>query len=1326
MANKRALSIPAIPEIPAGIDKSLYDVLAALKEAIEVGEGRYTDAERVIRNRDLEQALVSYSGPAVESMVRMTNGRIPPAPTDLTVENRVFSNVLRWTNPADPYDTINRYEVWVSLSQSRSAAYLLGGASADAEEFVHNAINTTTTYYYWIRAVSHSGIYSTWEPPDQQGGYIVPPSHATVNEMLDTLLDESGTYQSQFKVVADSFQVIQPISSCEAWDSGTTYGIGVIVSYSGAYFSSKVEGNLGNTPVAGVNWDTVDPESLDSAKPVFQIGTISGEPAVGIRGNLIVDGTIVGNALEANTISADRMMAHDVFSWTLQSGNYYPGISGFKIDCDPTSETHGRAEFNDIALIINYNSDIIGIPQSLADISPDEWDLLNGMQGWTATNFIDAVTHANDIEALQAQIDGAVETWFYSGQPGPSVLPESGWLSPDIRADHVGDLYFDEGSGIAYRYKSDYTWQQTDDLTAQALQLAQGAYDLADNKRRVFIAQPSPPYDAGDLWIDKTTSPYEIAQCSVGRETGAFNAADWGLVARNISGTSEIDDDAGLGQTANWQQVSGIPYATIFNNDDSVAFGFNPTFSDWPGALPAGWTLAYGAAPAKETVIKRVGEYSVKFVATGVSQYIYASTYFSTTPLPVGAFLAGTYDIYLASGFSGTPGLWIGLYLSADYSQTSHHRFPATAGATGTWQRVPFVVRPPAGGRIYGFRIYIMPSWGGAPLTLCTGTCYFDNLRFAVMDNSLDNTAISIAPDGTLSGAGGGQVTITGMGYVGDLDATNGAPPGTMVGGVDAEVVVSNASNGAEAYTGTEAYRNASAPTNNGSFGTITSGTATVDGNVVVTVNYTYSQGAIPADQLFIFVKQGGGTVTADSPCFATNAVSGSMSFPLIPSTTYAFGIQAVRRTESGLVGTAITSSANIQTIAGNYTGSIAGSAAATVAENAAQAITATNNMAADGYLSAQEKAIWRVQWPGMQASYDQIIGQATSYGIQALSQFTGLTTARNNLYNYLATTLQAWSDPNNADVISPSTQLTTYVQAFYDKLQIAANKIADYAHTAHGVDDGADNTMSALGGVDPALVAAWSNDPAARINAKSTVISGGKIETGTVIAGGLAANITLTNYLYLGNTMQVDTSNPIYFGKYGGNKGLFLDGETYKSGFFRDSAGVYHFRVNGSPSGPGSYASGRGMSFSSDGDFQVFGDIVATGNVKARNINTLVTATASYYGTSGSGGSITANATTANLSSDGTNGAGVVLSGYARISDNGGFPTLYWALYRGTTKLIDGYQTIGINQSVTLPVYFHDSYTGTNTYKLQVTASGQTYVYATVSCYIVATAPLR
>lgn len=71
-----------------------------------------------------------------------------------------------------------------------------------------------------------------------------------------------------------------------------------------------------------------------------------------------------------------------------------------------------------------------------------------------------------------------------------------------------------------------YGWIEIPDTDAQqALQLASEAKDTADQKRRVFIAQPTTPYDIGDLWMQGASG--DIMTCTNSRDTGNFISTDW-------------------------------------------------------------------------------------------------------------------------------------------------------------------------------------------------------------------------------------------------------------------------------------------------------------------------------------------------------------------------------------------------------------------------------------------------------------------------------------------------------------------------------------------------------------------------------------------------------------------------------------------------------------------------------------------------------------------------------------------------------------------------------------------------------------------------------
>lgn len=145
------------------------------------------------------------------------------------------------------------------------------------------------------------------------------------------------------------------------------------------------------------------------------------------------------------------------------------------------------------------------------------------------SDFVTA-TYNPDIEDLQNQIDGNITTWYYTGAPTLANLPASQWATTTDKDNHIGDLYYDKDTGYAYRFMLDngsYVWTRiSDEDISAAMAAASDAQDTADGKRRVFITQPVPPYDTGDLWC--VGSSGDILTCTTAKATGgSYAAADW-------------------------------------------------------------------------------------------------------------------------------------------------------------------------------------------------------------------------------------------------------------------------------------------------------------------------------------------------------------------------------------------------------------------------------------------------------------------------------------------------------------------------------------------------------------------------------------------------------------------------------------------------------------------------------------------------------------------------------------------------------------------------------------------------------------------------------
>lgn len=153
---------------------------------------------------------------------------------------------------------------------------------------------------------------------------------------------------------------------------------------------------------------------------------------------------------------------------------------------------------------------------------------------------------------LQNQIDGAIETWFYDGVPTLKNAPAISWKTDKDKETHLGDLYYDNKTGKAYRFAKDgstYEWIIITDTeltkalkdSSQALKdaaaadkKANGAQATANTKRRIFGSQPVPPYDVNDMWANATypsdgsTYKNEVLRCQTNKAAGSqFAIGDW-------------------------------------------------------------------------------------------------------------------------------------------------------------------------------------------------------------------------------------------------------------------------------------------------------------------------------------------------------------------------------------------------------------------------------------------------------------------------------------------------------------------------------------------------------------------------------------------------------------------------------------------------------------------------------------------------------------------------------------------------------------------------------------------------------------------------------
>lgn len=220
------------------------------------------------------------------------------------------------------------------------------------------------------------------------------------------------------------------------------------------------------------------------------------------NGGMTVDGDVIARILTATGVNADWINTGTIKAID-KDGN-----TTFLVDV-----TTGRVVINADSVQIK-GKDVNAIAKEKAETE--------------VNNFI-SNTYTTDINNLQSQIDGQIETFFYDYEPTLQNIPASGWTTNEERKKHEGDLFYWKSKGYAYRFMQDgatWKWQlvQDTDITL-ALAAAEKAQDTADHKRRAFIVQPEPPYDIGDLWTQGSNG--DLMRCKIARASGSYDSSDW-------------------------------------------------------------------------------------------------------------------------------------------------------------------------------------------------------------------------------------------------------------------------------------------------------------------------------------------------------------------------------------------------------------------------------------------------------------------------------------------------------------------------------------------------------------------------------------------------------------------------------------------------------------------------------------------------------------------------------------------------------------------------------------------------------------------------------
>jgi hypothetical protein len=347
--------------------------------------------------------------------------------------------------------------------------------------------------------------------------------------------------------------------------------------------NTGVVNNISNTyywrEVVGVGEDYID----------LSISSCDEDSDIPKEGDIICQR---GNKNDTDRQSLIEFSAVDEYSPSII---LYQGINSFSLtNEDGTSKemvaygydtTTGRAFFReygdayigakDKSTYIKYTQDEgVEILGKLSGSSTFKGSTLEDYINSTANNIANNVSKENidsfasstlkdQLSDIQKQVDGAIETWFYEGEPTLNNYPANEWKTDNSEQTlknynvHLGDLYYDRDTGKCYRFQitdtenNIYGWNVITDTDIQAaMDAAAKAQDTADSKRKVFVKQPtySDYYDVGDLWVNaiypaSTGNLYNdvLLRCKTAKnENEDFDINHW-VKASNWTDNSELE-----------------------------------------------------------------------------------------------------------------------------------------------------------------------------------------------------------------------------------------------------------------------------------------------------------------------------------------------------------------------------------------------------------------------------------------------------------------------------------------------------------------------------------------------------------------------------------------------------------------------------------------------------------------------------------------------------------------------------------------------------------------------------------------------------------------
>ena len=519
-------------------DTSYWDFVGAYTSLSAAVAGNTSDITQINFIDSTSTSAIASQFSSLKATVEDSNSGLAAANAAITQLNNVSATSTSATASAlaSLQATVNDSETGLAAAHSDITQINTISATSDSAIAVAtNTLNTTVaghTSSISTQAQSINGLEAQYTVKIDNAGHV--SGYGLASSAVD------GTPTSEFGVRADQFWIAPPATLSASAPTTNLYAGRVWVDTSGG------DDNHVTKYYTGSSWSTT-PQNL----PFIVQATPTTAGNVNIPAGVYIDSAFIKNAAITNAkigdLAVDTAKIADAAIVTAKIGN--AAITSAKI---------GDAQIT--------NAKIGDVIQSTATtsgghlkwyINKDGTAVFRNIEIRDSDNSVLLASGGNlDISRvanLQTALDDKVEQFYQTTDPS------SAWTTNAIKDQHVGDLWYHPSDKILKVWvetsTNTYSWQTVEDQAAiDAADAASEAQDTADGKRRVFIAEPTPPYDVGDLWDrGSTTGLYRAATARTSSEN--FSSNDWGKVADTTSENTAAGF-AGQGALATLNEVS--------------------------------------------------------------------------------------------------------------------------------------------------------------------------------------------------------------------------------------------------------------------------------------------------------------------------------------------------------------------------------------------------------------------------------------------------------------------------------------------------------------------------------------------------------------------------------------------------------------------------------------------------------------------------------------------------------------------------------------------------------------------------------------------------